>query len=320
MPVAGPIMSTSEKMTAASTKRKSTGNLPDFIVIGAMKSGTTSLQGYLDGHPEIAMAPKELNFFSDGLNWHRGMDWYRGHFRNPGLIQGEISPSYSKCHLYPEIPRKIHEAIPDVKLIYVVREPVARIISHHSHSIGADTLGRDPDQILADSIENYINTSRYTSQIKCYLEFFDRSQVLIVSSERLRDDRIQTLQRIFRFVGARQSYESSQFHEERHDSSVKVKRNFIGRLLGSHPVLSKVETFLKAIVPRSLYPLAGRLMGSRFEKPQVTPELRTRIVASLDHEITDLRKLTGDDFSEWDWDSTGTSNSGNRQSRQVEDQ
>ena len=123
------------RVVSMQSNQTSVKGLPDFIVIGAMKTGTTSLQHYLECHPLISMAPKELNYFSEGINWHRGLDWYRGHFQHNDLVQGEVSPSYSKCHLYSNIPKNIHAVVPEVKIIYVLREPVARIVSHFSHTI-----------------------------------------------------------------------------------------------------------------------------------------------------------------------------------------
>ena len=276
-------------------------HLPQFIVIGAMKSGTTSLQQYLALHPGIAMAPKELNYFSEGLEQGRGIDWYQQHFTRLDKVQGEISPSYSKCHLYPEIPQKIHEVNPTAKLIYVVREPISRIESHLSHSIGSDAKGLSAEEILADSYDNFVNTSRYLSQIERYLEFFELSQILVISAERLRKDRLKTLGDIFRFLGVDDQFRSENFDDIRHDSSVKVKRNMLGRIFAQYPVLRQLESGIKNVVPRSLYPLAGRLVGSRFEKPALPPDVRKKLVATLHHEVIGLRALTGNEFDEWNW-------------------
>ena len=78
-------------------------SLPDFIVIGAMKSGTTSLHYYCDSHKEISMAPKEINFFNENFNWKKWIDWYKKQFKKNDCIKGEVSPSYSKFHLYKNV-------------------------------------------------------------------------------------------------------------------------------------------------------------------------------------------------------------------------
>ncbi len=282
-------------------KRISANNLPDFIVIGAMKTGTTSLQHYLECHPLISMAPKELNFFNESINWHRGLDWYRRHFQQDDLIQGEVSPNYSKCHLYRNIPEKIHAVVPRVKIIYVLREPVARIISHFSHTIGDDTENRSHKQILNDSFDNFVNTSRYMAQLEQYLQFFEMKQILIITAEKLRDKRQETLKQIFRFLDVDDSFSSDSFNQIRHDSSVKVKRNLLGRTFVRYPLLRYVESGIKSIVPRQWYPLFAQVIGKNFSQPVLSPRQKAEIKELLRDDVQRLKKLTGSKFEEWQW-------------------
>src|SRR5438309_2284856 len=108
--------------------------LPNLIVIGAARCGTTSLHKYLAAHPEIAMSrEKELSFFVEEKNWSRGLGWYAAQFGAQAPVRGESSPAYSAFPLYRGVPERMARTVPDAKLVYLVRDPIARIASHYTH-------------------------------------------------------------------------------------------------------------------------------------------------------------------------------------------
>jgi len=97
-------------------KRKKV-QLPNLIVIGAQKSGTTSLHHYLSLHPEIMMSKhKELNYFNEELNWKKGLAWYKSHFIGEAKIYGESSPHYTFYPLYKGVAQRMYSIIPEAKL------------------------------------------------------------------------------------------------------------------------------------------------------------------------------------------------------------
>ena len=159
--------------------------LPNFIVIGAMKAGTTSLFQYLRDHPDVFMSsPKELHFFS--ARGGKDLDWYEAHFAAAGtaIAIGEASASYTT---YPDsegVPERIAEVIPDARLIYLVRHPIERMRSHYLHRIGAGKERLPIEQALIDD-PIYLGTSRYAARIERYLRCFPREQILIIRSEDL---------------------------------------------------------------------------------------------------------------------------------------
>jgi len=111
------------------------GNLPNLIIIGAMKCATTSLHYYLNLHPQISMSEeKELDFFIHKNNWHKGIEWYKTNFTGNASVYGESSPNYTKYPFFNGVPERMHAVVPDAKLIYVVRDPIERIISHYIHT------------------------------------------------------------------------------------------------------------------------------------------------------------------------------------------
>ena len=109
--------------------------LPTFIVIGAMKCGTNSLHRYLKLHPQICMSStKEPNYFVEEKNYAEGIDWYQSLFKDSTKALGECSTNYSKRPFFQGVAQRIQAVLPDVKLIYLLRDPVERIISHYRHN------------------------------------------------------------------------------------------------------------------------------------------------------------------------------------------
>ncbi|HVM40035.1 MAG TPA: hypothetical protein VM618_04550, partial [Acidimicrobiia bacterium] len=112
--------------TASHGERETGGRLPDFVIVGSMKSGTTSLFQYLGLHPGVGLpARKELDFFVAHRNWRRGEGWYRSQFAPvaDGLVTGESSPNYTMRHLFPGVAERMAAVVPDARLLYVVRDP-----------------------------------------------------------------------------------------------------------------------------------------------------------------------------------------------------
>lgn len=202
--------------------------LPDFIIIGTQRGGTTSLFSYLGQHPHLfPSSTKEVHFFDGGLkpqmdNFRSGLPWYQAHFplkRNLGAHQKafEASPLY----MYnPLVPKRISELLPNVKLIAILRQPTERAISHYFHEkkLGYETLpmreafqaeeARLKPVVEKEDYKNDIFTHQsyktrghYSEQIKKYLNYFPRSNLLLLSSEKFFAEPQNTLQQIFRFVG-----------------------------------------------------------------------------------------------------------------------
>jgi len=105
---------------------------PNLIMIGAMKSATTSLHRYLGFHPGIFVPePKEIDYFIQERNWDKGRQWYESHFPEAKAVRGESSTSYTQCHRYKDAPGRIRALIPDAKLSYVLRDPIERTVSRY---------------------------------------------------------------------------------------------------------------------------------------------------------------------------------------------
>ena len=199
--------------------------LPDFLVLGAQKAGTTALYEYLRRHPQIAGPSwKEVSFFD--RHWARGESWYRGNFpnlaRTRGKHVGEASPSYV---FHPLAPQRVQEVVPGARLIVLVRNPVDRALSQYNHEVA---LGREPlpfeealdaeeerlrgeqERMAADPryfsrewwSHTYKGRGRYAEQLERWLAVFPREQLLILSSNDLGSDPARAHAQVLEFLGA----------------------------------------------------------------------------------------------------------------------
>lgn len=179
-------------------------DLPTFVVIGGMKAGTTSLHLYLDQHPDIFMTKKkELDYFVAEREWSRGQDWYESHFQRGAahLARGETSPNYSKAHKWRGVPERMASVVPDCRIVYLVREPLARMRSHYTHLLAS----RGTDVSFREEVFDRIHLracSDYAGQLERFADHFPASQLLVLDADQLRTDRRAAVAEVVRFVGA----------------------------------------------------------------------------------------------------------------------
>jgi hypothetical protein len=192
------------------------GALPNLIVIGGLKCGTTSLHHYLNLHPEVEMSrPKELNFFIEELNWALGSDWYADHFSPEAGVRGETSPHYTNRPRFEGVAERMRSLLgADARVIFMVRDPIDRLLSHYLHNLGGGYDERPLGVALAEESSAYIDRSRYAFQLEPYLESFGRERIEVISREELKRDRAATLRRVFAFLGVDEHFTSPQFERE----------------------------------------------------------------------------------------------------------
>jgi hypothetical protein len=265
------------------------GALPNLVIFGAMKCGTSSLHEYLAVHPDVHMStPKELDFFLD-RNWHRGLDWYRSKFSAESIVRGESSPNYSKYPYLPGAPERMGEVIPKAKLIYMVREPIKRIASHYIHNICHGREYRPIEQVLADDGSDiYFTTSRYRYQIDRFLKFFPEEQLLVLSLEDLSKNPVQTVGRALSFLDLEPHVDESVFNRVFNASSVKKRPIPAARWLSRYGKLgTTIRSLFSGIIERPV------------EKPLIEGSLLSQLKERLYPEVEGLRSLTGEDFPYW---------------------
>ena len=274
--------------------------LPNLIVIGAVKAGTTSLHEYLDTHPQIAMSrPKELDFFVPEKNRGHSLDWYERQFRD-APVRGETSPSYAAHPFRAGVPERMHAIIPAARLIYLVRDPIERIVSHYLHrSVNHPYIGT-LEQAIANPGHGpeLIAHSRYWDQLEQYLEYFSAEQILVVDSSELHLRRAEALERVFRFLGVDPGHRSPEIERWHNRGATHGRLTTTGQL-----VLRALGATLGrrgALAVRQHAPaLVRSAFRTPYERPVPAPALRARLEEELRPEVERLRSHTGLAFADW---------------------
>jgi len=278
------------------------GALPNLIVIGGLKCGTTSLHHYLNLHPEIAMSrPKELNFFVAELNWDLGPDWYASHFRTDAPVRGESSPHYTNLPRFEGVAERMRSLLgDDVRVIYMVRDPIDRMLSHYLHNVGGGYESRPLAEALADPASAYVARSRYAMQLEPYLGELGRERVTIVSREELKDERATAMRRLFELCGVDAAFSSEQFEREWETGSAKAGRGF--RLMDRAVRLPGLRALDRNFdrLPESLRWLVERVVHDpgrgAAPKPELPNDLRARLADLLRADVERLEELSGRSF------------------------
>ena len=231
--------------------------LPDFLIIGVPRSGTTSLYNYIIEHPTVFQPLwKEVAFFSK--HYDKGITWYKSHFpskltksliisRGKDFQTGESTPN---CLYHPQAPKRIFEVIPKVKMILLLRNPVDRAISHYWQSVRKTRetssfedvikkqMNEDPisdEKVFSpgggDFANRYISGGIYTGRIKRFLEIFPIEQILILKSEDLYDDPKSTYKKTLEFLNLSnyemQNFKKFNYYEDQPDMDKSIRQKLI---------------------------------------------------------------------------------------------
>lgn len=214
------------------------------LIIGAMKSGTTSLFEILTQHPEVSGArTKEPDFFSNAGTYELGWDWYRDlwKWKDGHVVALEASASYTKAPLWSGVPERI-AAMPNARFrfIYMVRHPITRISSQVRHAL-YEGWGKSLDEGMSDDLLHF---TRYAMQADQYMAVFPSTSLLVVTLEEFSQAPEQVLRRICTFLGIDPEYEFA---------SVSRRYNK-GDLYGVAPLWRRLAraSFLRAIADRVL--------------------------------------------------------------------
>lgn len=274
--------------------------LPTFVVIGAMKAGTTSLYDYLAAHPQVFMAtPKELHFFPLVKNWDRGQAWYEAKFDPAGdaLARGEVSPSYSQADVFPGCAARIAAMVPEARIVYLVREPIARMQSMYLHQVANGRERRPIEQAFREDGE-YLSASRYAYQLDHYLEHFARDRVHVLTTEALRDQRADTLAALYRFVGVDPAVPAAALAGERGRTDDKrMARPGVARAKDV-TVVRRALQLVPEPVRRALRPLTRTRVAGNVDTT-LPPDLHDELRRALAPDVARLRDLLPPQWDGW---------------------
>lgn len=286
-------------MQSVPRQREQQGRLPNLIIIGAMKCGTTSLHYYLNQHPQVFMSrEKELNFFLSGGNWHQGIDWYKSHFIGTAKIYGEASPNYTSYPDSSEVPKRMFSIVPEVKLIYIVRDPIKRLISHYVHQYADGSESRSIHEVLNDFNNQYVGRSKYYLQIEQYLEYFPATNILIITSEELSLNSENTLKKVFGFLDIDINLSSYDFHRKLHKSIYKRRKNSLGNWISDTSLMKSLEK-LPPEIRYNFQKIIYFLFSEQVKTPLLDRYSQERLVEYLRKDIDKLRKFSKYNFENW---------------------
>ncbi len=271
----------------------------DFILIGAQKSGTTSLAAQVAAHPQICFSKvKEPGYFNETEDWQAGLSAYHKLYSpQPGQLCGEASTMYTFLPEWTETHRRLYAYNPKLKLIYIMRQPVDRVISHYTHNLVRNLERKAPHEAVF-SDPRYINRSRYAVQIRPYLDLFGSQQLLLLIFEDYIADQMGTLERIANFLEIDISGFADMDKLSRHRS--------IGESYLKHPAVEKAVSsdafeLVRRVVPASIrQPIRHRFFSNRLdEKPEFSLKLKNLLWQFLLDDVKQIEDIYGRRLSIW---------------------
>ncbi|MCB9846850.1 MAG: sulfotransferase [Phycisphaeraceae bacterium] len=280
--------------------------LPNYLVIGAQKSATSSVCDLLAAHPEAFMTdPKEPYFFSHDEVWSKGLAWYESLFAGAEGCKaiGEGSTTYTQPSLYPHAAERIASTLPDARLIYIVRHPLERIRSHWMHLRTKGNRERTPfNAAVRSGLHGYLDNTLYSRQIDIYRARYPDERILALFFEDFRRDPDALMRRVFEFLGIDPDFRLSDAGKPRHVSAQ-------GRI--DTPVLTPLRRIpgfgaLRDALPAGLRErVRGVLKKPVGERPEYDDETRRWVIAQLAQDNREFLRRYGkpDDYWGIDWDS-----------------
>jgi hypothetical protein len=267
--------------------------LPTFLVIGAKKAGSTSLFRYLSAHPQVFMpAAKRLDFFS-GRTWDKGVEWYEQQFA-PGAglpARGEASNLYAAYPLAKGVPERIASVVPDVRLVYLIRDPIRRIESLYRQAISEWGETRPIDEVVFAKPAQYLAPTRYAMQLDLYLEHFARDQIHVLTTEAMRDDLSATFDALYSFLDV--STEVPEETAERRYNTAgdqRVQTSLVKRVRSSS-VYRAVRRRVPAKARAAAWRATTRESTHAEAQLRLSPPVRDEILARLGPDLERLREI-----------------------------
>lgn len=278
--------------------------LPNFIVIGGMKCGTTALWRYLRDHPHIYVPAirKNLEFFTPEGSTARTVDWYAACFADaPATARavGEISTEYTKHPYIPGVPARMAAVVPEARLVYLVRDPIERIVSHYLHQLNAAKETRPFPAAVSEGPDNrYLAYSRYHEQIERFLPHYPPERILVLTSEELRADPATTLTCLCDFLDI-DSDHTPIAPVVTHTRAEKRRWNLLGRAIRRAPRGYHRYRYYLSRLPAPFRRLADAATGRPAAPPAIAPEIHAFLTDRLAPDAERLRAFCGRDTPGW---------------------
>jgi len=262
----------------------------NFLIIGSAKSATTSLSNALALHPDVCFSqPKEPQFFSN-KNWRTQLNHYHSLFKTDARLYGEGSTNYTKHPSFnTTIYNDIFEYNPKMKLIYIMRNPIDRIISHYTHTFNRGyELNSNIDNAVRTQ-NHYIDVSKYAMQIEPYINQFGKDNVLLLFFEDFINNPQQVLNTTYSFLNLK-----PQFVEK---NVLDSNKSFNRRVL--HYKYDNPKTIWDKLKKTIL--IIKNYFNKDFidAKPLLQDSTKQYIIDHVKDDITRIESLTGRDLKHW---------------------
>ncbi|MAI79474.1 MAG: hypothetical protein CL917_11070 [Deltaproteobacteria bacterium] len=279
---------------------------PDFLIIGAMKSGTTTLAFDLETHPQITFpGGKEVgDLVSQDILTDEGRMNYGNVFSETPkeILVGDADPRYTYKKSVDTARNALQICGKDLKLIYIMRNPIKRAISHHTHFYQRGACSADASkELLADDL--YVDFSRYAYQIQFWLEHFDRKNFLFLQFEDYVSDRKAGYERVVRHLGLEPQPD---FLNETILNQAKDKRlpTVAHRLPG--PLVRKLRSIAPRALPKPILETFKKLVSRPAPPPPKAPNKETlrQLACRFSPDLEQLKSLLGEEMPHWDIEKT----------------
>lgn len=287
---------------------------PNLFLIGAMKSGTTTLHELLAQHPQVVMSePKEPCYFVEPelLRSHWPEMWRRGYWKDeaaylalfperPGaLYYGESSTDYTKSPRLPGVAERLSAFSPDARILYVMRDPIERTLSHYWHMVELRGEKRPPMEAIQGE-PHYTEVSHYAYQLQPYIEHFGLARIRLLTFEALKADPGGTLREVCDWLGVATEFQPSDLHLASNVTPPIVQQK--------RPGLGALDAFRRSALWDSVgrfVPPSVRKVGVRMVEKSVAPksvdtsDVKRHLRALQRPQVEALTRLAGRSFPEW---------------------
>ncbi|MBE9045932.1 sulfotransferase domain-containing protein [Pleurocapsales cyanobacterium LEGE 10410] len=278
---------------------------PNFLVLGAAKSGTTWLYSCLEEHPEIFVPSiKEIHFFSYPSNYEKGFAWYESFFKRHTAEKsiGEVSPSYL---VRPEVPERIYNYNPNMRLLVVLRNPIARAYSNYCMILRVGKISKDINRVFSveDEIHPLISRGLYYGHITRYLDFFKLENMKILIFEDIKHNPERFINDVYSFLNVDSDFKPSILYSRQNpkQSLPKFKKVYYSLVSAKDWIRKNSRLGVEVIDYLRRYGYFDMLhqINRGEEFPVLSQEVERNLADFFQADVSSLSKLIDRDLSFW---------------------
>ncbi len=272
--------------------------LPNYIIAGAQKAGTTTVFKVIKQHHDVFVPKiKEIHFFDRTENFRRGKKYYLKYFlggKNQKIVM-DITPNYMYVK---EVPKRIKEILPEVKLIFFLRDPIKRAYSNYWHNVRYQAEKLSFSEAIKVKGNPYIMKSMYFKHLERFLKYFDKQDILIFISERMFNDPLSFYKKFFYSIGI--NYLDTINYNIKENSARVPKFVFLEKIFFSEKIVIRN---VRKMVPRKIKDIIRKLDEKinmkQIDLPSLGKEIKEFLVEKFKQDVYNLKKEFSLDLTDW---------------------